>query len=149
MAGIQRPGAAGVIAVVACCLASFAVSATLWAQTPGDAQLQNPASPLSPLVVDPAAIPSDAALAVVIRPAELADVAAARPMFAAIDEVLVEVKLGLPVSELDGFKGVFISADLLNGPRSILRLHGDSQPQAARLEEGILRADGGNEGSGK
>ena len=67
--------------------------------------------PLSPLVAELAALPSDTGLAFVARPAELARSATIRPFLEAIDESLKSTKLGISVCELEQFKAVLVNLE--------------------------------------
>lgn len=56
----------------------------------------------------PGVLPSDASVAIVARPAELTADATLRPLAAAIDQQISELKLGLSVSQLDLFQLVML-----------------------------------------
>src|SRR5665213_2734213 len=78
-----------------------------------------PAKPLGPLVRDQAAIPSDTTLAIVVRPAELAQAKIAQPIVAAFDQVLEPAALGLKVSELEQVKIVVVGGFMEPGNDTI------------------------------
>jgi hypothetical protein len=69
---------------------------------------------VGPVVADVAYIPSDASLALIIRPAELAASPIARRVAAAFDELLAPENLGLKVDQIELFKVVIAGG--LNQP---------------------------------
>ncbi|REK12062.1 MAG: hypothetical protein DWQ37_13700 [Planctomycetota bacterium] len=61
-----------------------------------------------PTIVEGSVLPPDAAMALYVRPAELASSKSAAPIVEAFDAVLEPLKLGLSVADIEEFKIVFI-----------------------------------------
>jgi hypothetical protein len=103
-AGWSRADFASIVAILA---AACWLAATTWVRAEEAGATKPAPSPPSILVREAAGIPSDATLAIVIRPAELAQAAIARPILAAFDQLLEPANLGLKVSDIEEFKVVF------------------------------------------